>query len=100
MKKQSPEFLKLAAADVEFLTQAARRILEGAEVAGTTAEACKARGIDVAQLDRLIPGFGTALRIDGHVFKKVEPDPETPGNFGLFVRVTKNADKTDPAGSA
>jgi thiamine pyrophosphate-dependent acetolactate synthase large subunit-like protein len=87
MKESKPESLELAPRDCAFLTEVAHQILGTAQVAGTTADACRARGLDVERIDKLIPGFSKAVRIDGLVFKKVEPDPEAPGNFGLFVRI-------------
>ena len=83
---ESPTRLPVGAEDLAFLEDAARRILGTAQVAGTTADACRSRLIDSDRIGRLIPGYRTTFAIEGFVFKKVEPDAETPDNFGLFVR--------------
>jgi hypothetical protein len=86
MKTPNPTPLVLDPDDTGFLQEVALAVLGGASVAGTNAEGLTRRGLDPERVARLIPGFGAAVAVRGFVFKKVEPEPETPRNFGLFVR--------------
>jgi hypothetical protein len=86
MKTPNPTPLALTQDDAGFLEAVAVAVLGGANVAGTNAEGLARRGLDPDRVARLIPGFGAAVATGGFVFKKVEPEPETPTNFGLFVR--------------
>jgi hypothetical protein len=38
------------------------------------------------RVDAIIPCASVAIFWQGYVFKKVEADPESPENYGLFVR--------------
>jgi hypothetical protein len=43
-------------------------------------------GFEASRVDALIPWTSTPIEWRGYVFKKVEADPESPENFGFFVR--------------
>jgi hypothetical protein len=90
---RTPVPLKTNEADLAFLCNVARLVLGSSTVAATNARRlAEAYQIDPKRVDSLIPWGNTAVEVDGFVFKKVEADPETPDNFGLFVR-TKSAER-------
>jgi hypothetical protein len=82
----NPAPLRLAPEDRIFLTTVAEKVLGSTDVAATTASALTKRGIDARRIDMLIPWQSAAVLIEGFVLKKVEPDRDTPHDFGLFVR--------------
>ena len=86
MNSDHPQSIRLVPEDAAFLEKVADAILGRADVAATTAEKLRALGFDPQRIDTLIPKTSRAVAIDGVVLKKVEPDPESPGNYGLFVR--------------
>jgi hypothetical protein len=86
MHSSTPQTLPVKEPDRVFLIEIARKILGGSNVAATTAKALTKEGLDVSRVNLLIPWASVAVEVDGFVFKKVEPDKETPENFGLFVR--------------
>lgn len=88
MFNSTPQPLAVQPEDKRFLLETAERVLGESTVAATTAAGLKQHGIDVKRVDTLIPWASVAVEVDGFVFKKVEPDSETPENFGLFVRRT------------
>jgi hypothetical protein len=91
---RTPIPLNVSNQDLDFLCGVARAVLGGTNVAATNARRMvEAYKIDIKRLDALIPWGTAAVEVDGYVFKKVEADPETPDNFGLFVR-TKEAVKS------
>lgn len=89
MQTPHPQPLRLPGNDIEFLLDVARRVLGKSEVAATTAQSMEKQGIDSDRLNRIITSHSVAVSVDHYVFKKVEADPETPANFGLFVRLKR-----------
>lgn len=85
---RTPTLLQLRPGDDQFIVDTARKILGSSVVAATNARTMSsAYGIDPKRVDALIPWGNVTVEVHGYVFKKVEADPETPDNFGLFVRL-------------
>lgn len=84
---RTPTPLTLKPSDESFLVDVARKVLGTSVVAATNARTItSAYGLDPTRVDALIPWGNVVVEVKGFVFKKVEADPETPDNFGLFVR--------------
>ena len=91
MSTPTQEPLLLKESDRDFITTVAQRILGENSVAATTASRLVAIGIDARRIDSLIPWYGGPIEVGDFVVKKIEPDTESPGNFGLFLRRRKTA---------
>ena len=76
----------LSAKDEAFLLGIADVVLGNSPVATTTAASLNQRGFDALRVDALIPVASVGVQLAGFVFKKIEPDKDSPQNFGLFVR--------------
>jgi hypothetical protein len=77
--------LDLPKPDGEYLEKVGSTVLGKSSVAATNARRLTEMGLDAVRIDKLIP-WGAAASCQGLVFKKVEADPESPDNYGLFVR--------------
>lgn len=73
-------------ADSEFLLNAIPHILGGSQVATTTAGRLATEGVDVMRLARIFAERGRELVIAEYRLKLIDADPDTPENFGVFVR--------------
>ena len=91
MHRQNPAAINLKKEEGELLVAVARKVLSNSNVAATNAVGLGKMGFDPKKVDLLIPCSSVAVQWDGYVFKKVEADPESPDNFGLFVRKTEAA---------
>jgi hypothetical protein len=74
----------------EFLSDAAARILGGSTVATSTANMLKRQGIDAVRLGAVLNRRGREVLVGSFRFKFINPDPETPEDFGVFVRKISN----------
>jgi hypothetical protein len=79
------------AKDDEFLSRTAVTILGGSHVATSTAQRLAAAGIDPRRLALLLLARGREAAVGSFKFKFIDADPETPDNFGVFVRSLDNA---------
>ena len=86
VNRQAPAPIVLNAADGSFLVEVAKHVLGNGTVAATNAERLIEQGMDAHRIDSLIPCVSVAVLWNGFVFKKVEADPESPENYGLFIR--------------
>lgn len=70
----------------EFLMLTAAKILGGSNVATSTAAMMGRQGMDAERLATLLSERGRDLTVGHFHFKLIDADPETPDNFGVFVR--------------
>jgi hypothetical protein len=86
VNRPDPTPIQLSDEDGTFLISVAEHVLGPSTVAATNAVGLAEHGFEASRVDALIPWTSTPIEWRGYVFKKVEADPESPENFGFFVR--------------
>lgn len=97
VQRAEPKPIIVTRADGLFLAAVAERVLGPSTVAATNAARLREYGFDPNRIDELIPPDSVSVVCENFVFKKVEADPESPHDFGLFVR--RSVGTPPPAGT-
>lgn len=97
MNKGEPQLIDVNRSDGELLVAVAEKMLGPSTVAATNARRLRDYGFDPSRINALIPFESVPVAWRGFIFKKVEADPESPGDFGLFVRRSPGASRNGNA---
>lgn len=86
MNRNEPTPLEISRGDGEYLIGVAELVLGGSSVAATNAKRLIQYGFDTKRIEALLPSTSAAVALNNYVFKKIQADPESPGEFGLLIR--------------